>query len=365
MKIIFVSHLSDTPSAGPNWSVPARIHAQEKIDDVLWLNATNAYMNHWSEAKSYMNAAEWTKKPRLKTLPEAFRKPDLVVFEGIYFIDNIKFAKDLIRNSIPYIINPRGSLTLNARRHYSRWKKLIAHKLFFDWFCNKALAIQYLTEIERRDSAHNWRSGQFVIPNGFSTPEELKTKFSQDEIKAIFIGRPAIYHKGIDMLFAAMSNLKDELQANGFKLLFHSPIRDDRAAIEKMAEEKGILSLIDFKGEISGKEKKEAILNSDLFVLTSRFEGHPMGLIEALAYGLPALVTTGSNMREEIEQADAGWTADSTEEGIRSALRKILKEKEKLQEKGMNARNLSLQYDWDRLAKIFHDIVSDLLKVSM
>jgi len=32
------------------------------------------------------------------------------------------------------------------------------------------------------------------------------------------------------------------------------------------------------------KEKKQ--LESDFFILTSRFEGHPMGLIEALSYGL-------------------------------------------------------------------------------
>lgn len=361
MKIIFVSHLSDAISVGPNWSVPAGISAQETIDEVLWLNISGAHMPHWDGVKAYTQAAEWGKDPQLGKLPGKFRRPDAVVFEGIYFLPYVKFAKELRKKGIPYIIIPRGSLTLNARRHYSRWKKLIAHKLFFDRFCNNALAIQYLTEVERLDSAHNWKSGQFVIPNGFTTPKAFKTNYSANGINAVFIGRPSLYHKGIDLLFGAMAKLKEKLDAAGFRLRFYSPYRLDRADIEKLASDLGINSLIDFQGEISGKEKEEAILGSDLFVLTSRFEGHPMGLIEALAYGLPAMVTTGSNMREEIEQSDAGWTADTTLESVADALEKIMQEAGRLKSKGENARRLAAGYDWKILADRLHYEITKLI----
>ena len=52
-----------------------------------------------------------------------------------------------------------------------------------------------------------------------------------------------------------------------------------------------------------------------------------MGLIEALSYGLPCLVTSGTNMADEIEKADAGWTADVSVEGIVRALKLLLEEK--------------------------------------
>ena len=59
-----------------------------------------------------------------------------------------------------------------------------------------------------------------------------------------------------------------------------------------------------------------------------------MGLLEALSYGLPCLVTTGTNMAEEIKEADAGWTSDISVDGISEALKSLLREKGNHSEKG-------------------------------
>ena len=102
------------------------------------------------------------------------------------------------------------------------------------------------------------------------------------------------------------------------------------------------------------------MLNSDVFILTSRFEGHPMGLIEALAYGLPAVVSSGSNMKDEIENADAGWTCDTSVESLRQALLTMIGEKDKFQIKSINAATLAKGYDWTVLAAKLHKILCDL-----
>ena len=49
-------------------------------------------------------------------------------------------------------------------------------------------------------------------------------------------------------------------------------------------------------GAVFGKVKEKVLLDNDFFILTSRLEGHPMALIEALSYGLPCLVTQGSRL---------------------------------------------------------------------
>ena len=69
----------------------------------------------------------------------------------------------------------------------------------------------------------------------------------------------------------------------------------------------GIETVATIVDEIAGKAKEELLLNTDLFIMTSRLEGHPMGLIEALAYGVPCLVSRGTNMYDEVLSSNAGW----------------------------------------------------------
>ena len=47
----------------------------------------------------------------------------------------------------------------------------------------------------------------------------------------------------------------------------------------------------------------------DLFIHTFRFEGHPIAVLEALSYGIPCLLTPGTNMAGEVEAAglDGLW----------------------------------------------------------
>ena len=48
--------------------------------------------------------------------PAPYNSPDLVVFQGVYFIDYYLISKDLVKRNIPYIIIPRGSLTRGAQK---------------------------------------------------------------------------------------------------------------------------------------------------------------------------------------------------------------------------------------------------------
>ena len=104
-----------------------------------------------------------------------------------------------------------------------------------------------------------------------------------------------------------------------------------------------------------GVEKEKRLLEADLFIMTSRFEGLPMGLIEALSYGIPCAVTDGTYMDKEIKEYDAGWTSDTTIEGITRMLECICDKKQLYPEKGGKARLLAHNYNWDVIAKRTHD----------
>ena len=286
MTLLYISNLSNNVDAGLNWSVPASVKAQQMYDNVLWIDLTKgALQKHWREVDAYHNIKEFGGKIKLDVLPPPFNRPDCVIFEGFYYIEHVTFSKELKRKNVPYIIIPRGSLTADAF-HNGGWKKFIkkkvAHWLIFDNYINNAASIQYLTRAEELESKKNFSAPSYILPNGFNTPANVKSCFS-DGIKAVFIGRQDISQKGLDILMEAIRDLKNELQAAGFCLDIYGPPRYDVKRVTAMIDEYQITGLVrNHERGISGNEKEEILLSSDVFVLTSRFEGHPMSLMDCL-----------------------------------------------------------------------------------
>lgn len=356
MRIVFISNLSRSSSAGPNYSVPSRIRAQSKIDDVFWVNLTDVRWKEWEE-NPYFHTSDEIEKLTIDNIESLFPKPDIFVFESFYYVEHVALARELARKGIPYIIVPRGSLTHKALHNHSWLKKKIAHWLYFNNYCKKAWAIQYLTLQEYKDSGDIWNKRHFIIPNGVSV-HELETKERDDSFTAVFVGRIDLYHKGLDELLKACCSIKSILIEHRFRLTLYGPVLEDYHKAKNMIGSLGLDGIVQMGGEVLGERKARVLKNADLFVLTSRFEGHPMGLIEALSYGVPALVTPGTNMAEEIESHKAGWVCDVNADSIASQLKLVLDSNDILM-RGKNAWNLASRYEWDKLAVDFHQ---ELLK---
>jgi glycosyltransferase involved in cell wall biosynthesis len=365
MNLLYITNNSNNIDAGLNWSVPAGVKAQQKYDNVLWVDLTiGAYLDHWGEVEAYHNIRDFGDKISLDILPAPFDCPDCVVFESFYYMEQVKFSWELRKKNIPYIIIPRGALTADAFNN-GNWlkylKKKVAHLIFFNSFINNAVALQYLTQKESEESHKTFSKESYIIPNGFSTPEIYKEHFSEG-IRTVFIGRQDIYQKGFDLLLNSIKELHEELKKARFTLDIYGPPRYDVKRVTELINELGIDDIVvNHERGVSGEEKQRVLLSADVFVLTSRFEGHPMSLIEALAYGLPSLITRGANMYEEVKNANAGWVCETTQEGVKNALRQMIKAKPHFKEISLSARQLASLYDWDELAKQFHDKLMTLL----
>ena len=61
-------------------------------------------------------------------------------------------------------------------------------------------------------------------------------------------------------------------------------------------------------------------------LLTSRYEGFPMTILEAWSYGNPCLVTPGTNVADEIAINNLGWTVNLTADSIADGIKKALKD---------------------------------------
>ena len=61
--------------------------------------------------------------------------------------------------------------------------------------------------------------------------------------------------------------------------------------VEGLINDSDVGDIIKLHHEVTGEVKEKLLLDSDIFIQTSRFEGMPLGIIEALSYGIPCLIT--------------------------------------------------------------------------
>ena len=352
MNILYISNLTGNLFAGPNNSVPAQIKAQSKIDNIFWYNINNVKRDEWKELNCY-NLIDYP-TGRLKDLPMPFNKPDIVVIEEFYCFPFCKLIKDIVKNKIPYIIIPRSELTKKAQQK-KHFKKILGNIFYFKKMAKNAATIQFLSLQEKKDSVEKWNKNAIIIPNGIDISNNKKEKFSQKRIQATYIGRYEMYQKGLDILVETISRLQVDLRHNKFILNMYGVDQEETIKfLKKKIMEYDISDLININKAVFGEEKKDVLLKTDVFVLTSRFEGMPMGLIEALSYGIPCLATKGTNMVNDIDDYNAGWTSNNSVEGLENAMKKMLSDKEKFSIIGDNARNLSLKYSWNQIAEKTH-----------
>ena len=93
-------------------------------------------------------------------------------------------------------------------------------------------------------------------------------------------------------------------------------------------------------GLFKEKIKDLLIQGSDLFALTSHSENFGVVVLEALAVGLPVLVTPGVALASVVQQHQLGYVASLDVSAIASAIEKHLTNPQQANEMGTRARQL-------------------------
>ncbi|WP_099973903.1 glycosyltransferase [Lactobacillus terrae] len=111
-----------------------------------------------------------------------------------------------------------------------------------------------------------------------------------------FTGRIAIQHKGIDYLLELAQSLPE-----GWKIsIAGSGPEKDMNTFYNLIDELGVEDKIIYQGALKDEELNEHYKNSSIFVSTSRWEGMPLVIGEAMSYGLPIVAMDNSGSEEFI-----------------------------------------------------------------
>lgn len=337
MVILHIANIDPSVLGGVQVAVPKMILAQSKC-------ATAGFFNTNGIQFSDLTMVTKGKEFNLDSFTPPFNKPDIVVFHEIYRPEFIAIYKELNKRSIPYIIVPHGSLTKQAQSRKAL-KKIVGNLLLFNKYVKNAKALQYLSigEAEKTIAKNEY----FICGNGIEIPEIYKTNFCKNGIKLLYIGRLEIEIKGLDLLVEAVSKSREVFEKSNCKLYIYGPDYDGMySRLENLITENKVEDLIDLNGAITGENKEAELLSADYYIQTSRSEGMPMGIIEALSYGLPCIVTKGTGLNTAIKEYNAGYECETSVEGIADILKTAVDNYSELEIKSKSARKLAIdKYD--------------------
>ena len=234
-------------------------------------------------------------------------------------------------------------MTKKSQNH-NKLKKIIANILFFNAFIKQSLAIQYLNQLEKNDSII--KKHQFIISgNGIYI---CKEKNRSNNKNFIFIGRYDIRVKGLDLIVDTVSKYKDWFEKNNVKIqLYGRNTGNGYDKLKKMINKNNISNVLILNDAIYGENKKNLLLDSYGFIQVSRHEGQPMGILEALSYGVPCIVTYETSFGDYVNNNQCGIGISFNVEELFNSIKKLAEDEEYRNECSENSIIIEKDYNWE------------------
>ncbi|NWF58824.1 MAG: glycosyltransferase [Fischerella sp.] len=354
--VLNIAPITDKNIAGLTVSVPSLTKALHQVGVKTGL-LTTTWSGRYSKPEPYqvISIKDLPLHNTIAALPEPLNQPDLLVFHSTYIPVHALLIYEAFHRKIPYIICPRGGMTKGAQQ-VKRWKKMAGNIAFFKWMVRHAMALHCLTEQEAAD-VKAWNRPVFVVGNGVDIPpvEALANPGKKTELEFVFLGRLDINHKGLDLLLEACAMIQEDLRDAKVKIGLYGPdvagVTGSKTRLEQIVKAYQIQDIVSLQDPVWGKAKQAVLQGADLFLHTSRYEGHPVAVLEALCFGVPCLLTPGTNVAAEVAAAGAGWAVEAQPSAIASGIRRVLAERPHLPIRGQAARRLvEEKYAWDRIA---------------
>ena len=341
MKILHITDIYNPSGNGVAVAVKYYLKYESKNNEIAIYNLNS---NIETNIKNVFNKKDYNS---INNLPMNFDKPDLVIFNEVYKKEYIKLYKYCLKNKIKYIIIPHGCLVDTAQKR-KKLKKIIGNTLLFNKFIKNATAIQFLNIDEKNKSKFRYKKA-IISGNGVDDFSERPSNNYCNDL--VYIGRYSIYHKGLDKLVDICVQNKKWFIDNNIKIqLYGRTSANDLDILNKMIKENKIENIIIVNGAVFGDEKKKILLNSYAFIQISRHEGQPMGIVEALALGIPCIVTKGTNFADFVNETKSGIGVNFDDKEIFKAIKKIYINKNERQKYALNAINSTKKYFyWEQI----------------
>jgi len=183
-------------------------------------------------------------------------------------------------------------------------------------------------------------------PTLLPSRQSLREKLKLTNPAILFIGQD-FHRKGLDLAISAIAKTSASLHVLG---------SDDAAAFRAQASRLGCDSRILFHGNIP--DPREWIAACDALILSSRHDPFPLAVLEAMAMGLPPIVSSAVGVSEIIEHEKTGFITSGPEELV-AAIEKAIEPQTnaRLRQSLLISRDpIGYGHHLDRVEALYHSI---------
>jgi glycosyltransferase involved in cell wall biosynthesis len=258
---------------------------------------------------------------------------------------------------LPYILRPLGTLDPADLRKKRQLKQIYA--TFLEKPNLAAAAGVHFTSQQECQISERFRikTNDIVIPLGidfFDKPEDQGADFNIPQDKPIILYMSRLDpKKGLDLLLPSLETLLQRGLDFHFVLAGGNPQdREYENRIKNQIETSVLAKNTTITGFVTGKVKNSLLARADLFVLPSYYENFGIAVAEAMAAGIPVVISDRVDLHPAVQEAAAGWITPCNREELTNTLETALTHPEIRQQRGKNARDLVLtKYSWDAIAE--------------
>jgi glycosyltransferase involved in cell wall biosynthesis len=341
-----------SPSHGGPLNVPGLVRALRRHGVDAELRATDADPNGRLDVRvgervvrddvpvvfehAWPIAGRWAYAPRLAArLRTETPTADVVHIHWLYNYPCIAAARAAMDAGVPFVVQPRGSLDPHLMTRH-RLPKQLYLKTIASPLLTRAAAVVFTADDERDMAVYDRTVPEWVVPNGsdFAEFERLPPRGTfRAAYPALghhpylyFLGRLA-HQKGLDLLVPAFAQIATEFP--DLHLVLGGPDHQGyETVIRGLTRQLGIEHRVLFTGFLDTQRKLAGFADADLFVLPSYAENFGGVIIEALACGLPVVISNQVNIHRELSAAHLATVVECSVESVAAGIRTALKDTE-------------------------------------
>jgi len=319
------------------------------------------------------------KKLKLFITPQlvSYARKDVNRFDVIHLHEYRTFQNIVVhyyarKYGVPYVLQARGSLPRIMAWRRSKWvyDVLFGYRLLRD-----AARVIALTQTE----AQQYRAMGVpedkiaVIPNGIDLSEyanlppkgSFREKFSVDDDKKIILYLGRIHKiKGLDILVRAYAYVVNKLGVNDGLLVIAGGDDGYLDELELLLNQLRTADNILLTGPLYGKDKLEAYVDADVFILPSRYETFPNVVLEAYACSKPVIASNIQSISDIVIHGKTGllFRAGNVQE-LAEMIVYVLEHPEEARNMGHSARKLAEEkFSIDKVVDSLEVLYEEILK---